>query len=268
MVQPALQVVVEATRPPYSPMPITVAPGLGQRPGELPLVGREERLDEDDVHVWHGNRRVAYACHGDAGFVAPYLLDTTTRFVEAAAPAARSAQLALITCEPADRLPPELKRAPGRALADRRPARPRPDRRRGPGPVRPARPGRAAAGRPGAAAGAAGPGPRAPRHRRHGRGHGRQLPGQGADEDGAAGGGRAVRPAPAGRSAPRRGRLRRAGGFPAGGQAARRRGREEHLPPRRSPATWTPGWNGAALAGAARRRSRSSSPATRAPTTA
>ncbi len=43
-----------------------------------------------------------------AGFVAPYLLDTTTRFVEAAArlPGVR---LALITCEPADRLPPALK---------------------------------------------------------------------------------------------------------------------------------------------------------------
>jgi hypothetical protein len=42
-----------------------------------------------------------------AGFVAPYLLDTTTRFVEAAArlPGVRTA---LITCEPADRLPPQL----------------------------------------------------------------------------------------------------------------------------------------------------------------
>src|SRR6266702_6847424 len=43
-----------------------------------------------------------------AGFVAPYLLDTTTRFVEAAArlPGGR---LALITCEPEDRLPPQLR---------------------------------------------------------------------------------------------------------------------------------------------------------------
>jgi hypothetical protein len=43
-----------------------------------------------------------------AGFVAPYLLDTTVRFVEAAArlPGVRTA---LITCEPADRLPPSLK---------------------------------------------------------------------------------------------------------------------------------------------------------------
>src|SRR5579859_3513686 len=43
-----------------------------------------------------------------AGFVAPYLLDTTTRFVEAAA-GLPDTRLALITTEPADRLPPGLK---------------------------------------------------------------------------------------------------------------------------------------------------------------
>jgi hypothetical protein len=43
-----------------------------------------------------------------AGFVAPYLLDTTTRFVEAAA-ALPGTRVALVTCEPADRLPPRLK---------------------------------------------------------------------------------------------------------------------------------------------------------------
>jgi hypothetical protein len=45
-----------------------------------------------------------------AGFVAPYLLDTTTRFVAAAArlPGVRTA---LITCEPEDRLPPQLRDA-------------------------------------------------------------------------------------------------------------------------------------------------------------
>jgi hypothetical protein len=43
-----------------------------------------------------------------AGFVAPYLLDTTTRFVEAAA-ALPGTRLALVTCEPADRLPPRLE---------------------------------------------------------------------------------------------------------------------------------------------------------------
>jgi hypothetical protein len=43
-----------------------------------------------------------------AGFVAPYLLDTTTRFVEAAA-RLPDVRLALITCEPADRLPPQLR---------------------------------------------------------------------------------------------------------------------------------------------------------------
>ena len=42
-----------------------------------------------------------------AGFVAPYLLDTTTRFVAAAAQLP-DVSLALITCEPADRLPPQL----------------------------------------------------------------------------------------------------------------------------------------------------------------
>ena len=43
-----------------------------------------------------------------AGFVAPYLLDTTTRFVQAAA-TLPDVELALITCEPEDRLPPGLK---------------------------------------------------------------------------------------------------------------------------------------------------------------
>jgi hypothetical protein len=43
-----------------------------------------------------------------AGFVAPYLLDTTTRFVAAAA-GLPGVQLALITAEPEDRLPPGLK---------------------------------------------------------------------------------------------------------------------------------------------------------------
>src|SRR5579859_3811627 len=43
-----------------------------------------------------------------AGFVAPYLLDTTVRFVEAAA-RRPDVRMALITCELADRLPPSLK---------------------------------------------------------------------------------------------------------------------------------------------------------------
>ena len=45
-----------------------------------------------------------------AGFVAPYLLGTTTRFVEAAA-RLPDVQLALITSEPQDRLPPGLRRS-------------------------------------------------------------------------------------------------------------------------------------------------------------
>jgi ATP-grasp domain len=44
-----------------------------------------------------------------AGFVAPYLLDTTTRFVEAAA-SLPGVELALITNENSDRLPPGLRR--------------------------------------------------------------------------------------------------------------------------------------------------------------
>jgi hypothetical protein len=44
-----------------------------------------------------------------AGFVAPYLLETTTRFAEAAA-GLPGTQLALITNEPEDRLPAELRR--------------------------------------------------------------------------------------------------------------------------------------------------------------
>jgi ATP-grasp domain len=43
-----------------------------------------------------------------AGFVAPYLLDTTTRFVEAAA-GLPDVRLALITSEPEDRVPPGLR---------------------------------------------------------------------------------------------------------------------------------------------------------------
>src|SRR5262250_3371062 len=44
-----------------------------------------------------------------AAFVAPYLLDATTRFVDAAA-SVPDAELALITCEPEERLPGELRR--------------------------------------------------------------------------------------------------------------------------------------------------------------
>jgi Carbamoyl-phosphate synthase L chain, ATP binding domain len=43
-----------------------------------------------------------------AAFVAPYLLDTTRRFVEAAA-SLPDTKLALVTCEPEDRLPPGLR---------------------------------------------------------------------------------------------------------------------------------------------------------------
>jgi hypothetical protein len=45
-----------------------------------------------------------------AVFVAPYLLDATTRFAEAAA-RLPGTELALVTCEPEDRVPPELRRS-------------------------------------------------------------------------------------------------------------------------------------------------------------
>jgi hypothetical protein len=45
-----------------------------------------------------------------AAFVAPYLLDATTRFVDAAA-RQPDVELAVITSEPADRLPPHLRRS-------------------------------------------------------------------------------------------------------------------------------------------------------------
>ena len=45
-----------------------------------------------------------------AAFVAPYLLDTTTRFAEAAA-RLPGTELALVTCEPEDRVPAELRRS-------------------------------------------------------------------------------------------------------------------------------------------------------------
>ena len=43
-----------------------------------------------------------------AAFVAPYLLDTTARFVEAAA-SLPGVSLALVTCEPTDRVSPGLR---------------------------------------------------------------------------------------------------------------------------------------------------------------
>jgi hypothetical protein len=45
-----------------------------------------------------------------AAFVAPYLLDTTTRFAEAAA-RLPGTELALVTCEPEDRVPAQLRRS-------------------------------------------------------------------------------------------------------------------------------------------------------------
>ena len=157
---------------------------------------------------------------------------------------------------------------PGGPLAHRRPAGRRADRRRGRGPVRPARAGAADHGRARAAADTARAGPRAPGHPGHGRGDREQLPGQGADEVGAAGRGRAVRPAPAGRLGRGRRGLRAGGRVPAGRQAARGRRGEEHVPPGRRARAGRVAGQRAAHAGTGRPCWRSSSPARRAPTTA
>src|SRR5580704_17727847 len=119
VVQPALELIVEAVDGVLAD-PDHGRAGLGQSPRELPLVGREERFHEDDVHVWNGNHGLTTAPWPPrsskgyvlpmvvAGFVAPYLLDATTRFVEAAA-GLPGTELAVITCDPADRLPERLK---------------------------------------------------------------------------------------------------------------------------------------------------------------
>lgn len=133
-----------------------------------------------------------------AGFVAPYLLDTTTRFVEAAA-RLPDTRMALITCEPEERLPPQLRESlaghwriddpldPGQIAAAVQ------GLSRQLGPVErllavleqlqvPLAQVREYLGIPGMDPVT-----------------GEQLQGQGADEDGAAGGRRPVRPAQAGR---------------------------------------------------------------------
>jgi hypothetical protein len=56
VVEPALELVVQRVERVLAD-PGHRRPRLGQRPGELPLAGGEERLDEDDVHAWNGNRR-------------------------------------------------------------------------------------------------------------------------------------------------------------------------------------------------------------------
>src|SRR3954466_2873573 len=108
-----------------------------------------------------------------AAFVAPYLLEATARFVRVAAELP-DVRIGLVTCEPVDRIPPDLRE---RLAAHRRggdPRHPPAGRRRarsaaaglgGERSVRAAGPGRAAGRRPGAAAGPAGAGQGGPGHR-------------------------------------------------------------------------------------------------------
>ena len=115
-------------------------------------------------------------------------------------------ELALITCEPADRVPAKLR---GSLAAHWRIDDPL-DAGQIAGAVaglsEQLGPVQRLLGGARAAAGAARPGPRAPGHPGHGRGDRAQLPRQGADEDGAARGRGAVRAAPAGRLRGGRGR--------------------------------------------------------------
>src|SRR3954468_8181324 len=139
-----------------------------------------------------------------AAFVAPYLLEATARFVSTAAELP-DVRLALITCEPVERVPPELRdrldahwrvddaldpRQLAWAVSGLAGQLGRVERLGGaPGaPAGPMGPGRAAGRCPGAAAGPHGAGPRVVGHRGHGRAHRDQRARQVADEGDAAGG--------------------------------------------------------------------------------
>ena len=129
-----------------------------------------------------------------AAFVAPYLLEATARFVSVAAELP-DVRLGLVTCEPVERIPPDLR--------ERLDAHWRVDDALDPRQLAWAVDGLAGqmgrvdrlVGRPRAAAGAPGAGPRVPRHRGHGRADRDQRARQVADEGDAAGRGHPVRPA-------------------------------------------------------------------------
>src|SRR3954462_2177304 len=100
-----------------------------------------------------------------AAFVAPYLLEATARFVRVAAELP-DVRIGLVTCEPVDRIPPDLRARlaahwrGGGGVGGRRRARPAPAGRGGVRPLGAAGPGRAAGRCSGAAAGTARAGPR------------------------------------------------------------------------------------------------------------
>ena len=167
-----------------------------------------------------------------AAFVAPYLLPATARFVSVAAELP-DVRVGLDHLRARGAHPGRPARAAGRALADRRRARPAPARLGRARPRRADGPGGPAGGRPGTAAGTPGAGPRGPGHRGHGRAHRDQRARQVADEGDAAGGRDPVRPPRPGARARRGHRLRGRGRLPAGRQAAGRRGRPVDVPARR-----------------------------------
>ena len=83
VVQPALQLVVQRVRRPYSPMPITVAPASARARANCRwLAGKNGSTKTTFMPGMVTGYVLPMVV---AGFVAPYLLDTTTRFVEAAA---------------------------------------------------------------------------------------------------------------------------------------------------------------------------------------
>src|SRR5215470_7222588 len=104
-------------------MPITVAPASASARGKWRwLEGKNGSTkttfmprmvagrDTGQLPRGWGSRRKGYVSRmAVAGFVAPYLLAATMRFVEAAA-TVPGTELALITCEPEERVPPGLRR--------------------------------------------------------------------------------------------------------------------------------------------------------------
>ena len=98
---------------------------LGQGAHEVALRRREGRIDEDHVHAgeprYSGRcplprsavvpvaRRAYRPAMVVAAFVAPYLLEATARFVSVAAELP-DVRLGLVTCEPVERIPLDLRR--------------------------------------------------------------------------------------------------------------------------------------------------------------
>src|ERR1700745_955452 len=88
-------------------MPITVSPGSGSDRANCRWL--DGKNGSTNTTFMSGMVTGGYVSPMvTAGFVAPYPLATTARFVEAAGPLP-DVRLALITCEPEDRVPPQLR---------------------------------------------------------------------------------------------------------------------------------------------------------------